>query len=192
MVFMKGHPAEPRCGFSAKMVKFLQQEQIPFNSFDILTDEEVRQGLKTYSNWPTYPQIYARGKLIGGVDIVEELIQDGELKSALAVGNDSQAESLDERLAKLVNQAPVMLFMKGHPSEPRCGFSAKMVKLLQSNNIQFDSFDILTDEEVRQGLKTYSNWPTYPQLYARGKLIGGVDIVDEMAQEGNLREELGC
>lgn len=189
MLFMKGHPAEPRCGFSSKMVKHLQSEQIPFSSFDILTDEEVRQGLKTFSNWPTFPQLYAHGKLIGGVDIVEELVQDGELKSAL--GLDVSPETLNDRLQKLINQAPVMLFMKGHPSEPRCGFSAKMVKLLNANSVQFDSFDILTDEQVRQGLKTYSNWPTYPQLYAKGKLIGGVDIVEEMAQDGELGQALG-
>lgn len=67
-----------------------------------------------------------------------------------------------------------MLFMKGDPSTPKCGFSRQTVELLQSLNAEFGSFDILTDEEIRQGLKTYSDWPTYPQLYIDGQLIGGL------------------
>ena len=67
-----------------------------------------------------------------------------------------------------------MLFMKGDPNTPKCGFSRQTVELLQSLNTEFGSFDILTDEEIRQGLKTYSDWPTYPQLYIDGQLIGGL------------------
>lgn len=68
----------------------------------------------------------------------------------------------------------------GSPVEPKCGFSAKMIDILREQGVSFDYFDILSDEEVRQGLKQYSNWPTYPQLYVRGQLIGGLDIVKEM------------
>jgi len=70
-----------------------------------------------------------------------------------------------------------MLFMKGSPTEPKCGFSKKITALLNTNNVEYQSFDILQDEEVRQTLKTFSNWPTYPQLYIKGELIGGIDIV---------------
>lgn len=72
-----------------------------------------------------------------------------------------------------------MLFMKGKPDEPKCGFSRKVVEILQQENVPFESFDILTDEEVRQGLKVYSNWSSYPHLYIKGELIGGSDIVLE-------------
>ena len=71
-------------------------------------------------------------------------------------------------------------------------FQGKMVDLLNENGVDFDTFDILSDEEVRQGLKEYSNWPTYPQLYANGKLLGGLDIVKEMADEGSLEYELSA
>jgi glutaredoxin-related protein len=74
------------------------------------------------------------------------------------------AQDLTSRLRALLNSAPVMLFMKGTASEPRCGFSKSMVALLDSHGALYKTFDILTDEEVRQGLKTYSNWPTYPQV----------------------------
>ena len=78
--------------------------------------------------------------------------------------------------------------MKGSPDAPRCGFSRQIVELLQGEKVSFGTFDILTDEEVRQGLKTFSNWPTYPQLYVEGKLLGGLDVVKELQEEGELKE----
>lgn len=184
MLFMKGSPEEPRCGFSRTMVGVLSDAGIKFESFDILGDNSVRQGLKTFSNWPTYPQLYVRGKLIGGLDIVKEMAEDGDLADQLGI------ESLDAKLKGLVNRAPIMLFMKGSPDAPQCGFSRKIVEILREVPAQFDSFDILTDESVRQGLKTFSNWPTYPQLYSKGKLLGGLDIVREMHEEGELKDAL--
>jgi Grx4 family monothiol glutaredoxin len=97
---------------------------------------------------------------------------------------------LEDRLRLLTSRAPVMLFMKGSPDAPRCGFSRTICDLLQSHKVSFDSFDILGDDEVRQGLKTYSNWPTFPQLYGGGKLIGGLDIVKELVEEGELLDSL--
>lgn len=100
-------------------------------------------------------------------------------------------ETLKKKIETLINSAPVFLFMKGTPDEPQCGFSAKVVEILQESDVTFSSFDIFSDEEMRQGVKEYSNWPTYPQLYIKGKLIGGCDIVVEMAQSGELKEVLG-
>jgi len=111
--------------------------------------------------------------------------------TAAAAGGGDSAEALNRRLERIINTAPVMLFMKGTPAAPRCGFSRQIVELLQTNQIPFSSFDILSDEEVRQGLKTYSDWPTYPQLYSAGSLVGGLDIVKEMVQEGDLAGQLG-
>jgi len=167
----------------------LQAESVQFSTFDILSDEEVRQGLKKFSNWPTYPQLYAEGKLIGGLDILKELKEEGELRDSLPAAAFPVA-SLDERLKKLTHQAPVMLFMKGTTDAPRCGFSRTAVEMLQAESVQFSTFDILSDEEVRQGLKKFSNWPTYPQLYAEGKLIGGLDILKELKEEGELLDAL--
>jgi Grx4 family monothiol glutaredoxin len=185
MLFMKGAPAAPQCGFSRQIVDILNKEGIKFHSFNILDDEEVRQGLKEYSNWPTYPQLYVKGKLIGGLDIVREMAEEGELKSVIPVEKD-----LNTRLGELINTAPVMLFMKGTPEKPQCGFSRQIVDILNNQKVKFSSFNILSDEEVRQGLKTYSNWPTYPQLYSKGKLIGGLDIVKDLVEEGTLQDSL--
>ncbi|EGP91820.1 unnamed protein product [Zymoseptoria tritici ST99CH_1A5] len=88
-------------------------------------------------------------------------------------------EELNTRLGELVKAAPVMLFMKGTPSAPQCGFSRQTVSLLREKGVRYGFFNILADDEVRQGLKEYSDWPTFPQVYVGGELIGGLDIVKE-------------
>ena len=205
MLFIKGTPTAPRCGFSKQAVQLLQDHGIAFASFDILQDETVRQGLKEYSDWPTYPQLYVNGELMGGLDILKEMAEDTAtpLKdqlgltinstsgSTITAATSTPVVSLKDRLDKLVRQERVMLFMKGLPSAPQCGFSRQMVQLLQDHGIEdFGAFDILQDPEVRQGLKEYSDWPTYPQLYVNGELIGGLDIVQEMADDGTLEEAM--
>uniref|UniRef100_A0A8D2KZH7 Glutaredoxin 3 n=1 Tax=Varanus komodoensis TaxID=61221 RepID=A0A8D2KZH7_VARKO len=172
MLFMKGTPQDPRCGFSKQIVEILNKHNVVFSSFDIFSDEEVRQGLKTYSNWPTYPQLYVAGELIGGLDIVKELEASGELDTICP-----KVHKLEDRLKDLINKASVMLFMKGNKQMAKCGFSKQILEILNNTSIDYETFDILEDEEVRQGLKKYSNWPTYPQLYVKGELIGGLDIV---------------
>eukprot|EP01097_Dermamoeba_algensis_P008209 TRINITY_DN5376_c0_g1_i1.p1 TRINITY_DN5376_c0_g1~~TRINITY_DN5376_c0_g1_i1.p1 ORF type:complete len:350 (+),score=97.24 TRINITY_DN5376_c0_g1_i1:34-1050(+) len=184
MLFMKGKPEEPECGFSSKIVAILKKNNIKFGSFNILTDEEVRQGLKSFSNWPTYPQLYISGKLVGGLDIVKELDEEGELKNMIPP--EAAAGSLEDRLKKLIAKENVMVFMKGSPAEPECGFSAKLVEILNKTGVKYGTFDILKDEEVRQGLKTFSNWPTYPQVYVSSKLVGGLDIIKELDEDGSL------
>ncbi len=88
-----------------------------------------------------------------------------------------QKEDLHKRLTDLVKAAPVMLFMKGTPSSPQCGFSRQLVALLRENGIRYGFFNILADDEVRQGLKEFADWPTFPQLWVDGELLGGLDIV---------------
>ncbi|CAM8984659.1 unnamed protein product [Rhodiola kirilowii] len=279
---------------SQKVVDILTNEKVKFGSFDILSDSEVREGLKKLSNWPTYPQLYCKGELLGGCDIVIAMHESGELQEVFeghGIGTASSgdtnvngsksgegviseasglSEKLTSRLCTLINSSPVMLFMKGKPEEPkcgfsrkvvdilnqekvtfgsfdilsddeilfwkckrvessrkcwqkmessarsllrsasrsfvssspvmlfmkgtpdgpRCGFSSKVVKALKEEGVEFGSFDILSDEEVRQGLKTFSNWPTFPQLYYKGELIGGCDIIMELHSSGDLKATL--
>eukprot|EP00871_Galdieria_phlegrea_P003274 jgi/Galph1/3948/GphlegSOOS_G2606.1 len=97
---------------------------------------------------------------------------------------------LNRRLEQLIHKAPIVLFMKGTRERPFCKFSKRMVEILKSEGVEFDYFDILSDQQVREGLKQYSNWPTYPQLYARGNLVGGLDIIEELHKNGSLKNEL--
>jgi len=82
------------------------------------------------------------------------------------------------------------LFMKGTPDFPQCGFSANVVGLLNSLNVKYKSFDILSDMDIRQGVKEFANWPTYPQLWVKGQLVGGNDIITEMFHAGELEKIL--
>lgn len=91
-----------------------------------------------------------------------------------------QTEELNKRLAELVKAAPVMLFMKGTPSTPQCGFSRTLVGLLREKGVRYGFFNILADEDVRQGLKVWADWPTFPQLWMGGELVGGLDIVSRI------------
>jgi Grx4 family monothiol glutaredoxin len=194
MVFMKGTPDEPKCKFSRKAMEILKEQNIPFGSFNILNDPDVRAGIKVYSNWPTFPQFYKNTELMGGLDIIKEMLEDdGDLES-LRVSPEATApkeETINDRLAKLIATDKCMLFMKGSPGNEKCGFSRTIVGILQENGVKFSSFDILTDIKVRAGLKIYSNWPTFPQLYVDSELIGGLDIVRELAEDGGLNGELG-
>lgn len=276
MLFMKGKPDSPACGFSRQIVDLLRRSGVVFGSCDILKDAEVREGLKVLHNWPTYPQLYARGRLVGGLDVVRELSDEGQLiaelardegealpgasngtgstaaappassrpsgattspdgglksasasriedakaygvnlaasssavdasapasasasvpgsapASAPAVSQPETPAALNARLNDLVKRSRVMLFMKGNPRDPKCGFSKRIVALLGEQDITFDSFDILQDSAVRQGLKDLFKWPTFPQLYCEGSLIGGLDIAQGLVEDGGLLEELG-
>lgn len=92
-----------------------------------------------------------------------------------------------ERIEKMVNGYPVMLFMKGTPDAPQCGFSAKVSMVLKDVGVPFASFDVLSDPSIREGIKVFANWPTIPQLYIKGEFVGGCDIVSEMYVSGELQ-----
>ncbi len=97
---------------------------------------------------------------------------------------------VNARIQSLVDGSPVFLFMKGTPTFPQCGFSATVISILDHIGVQYDSANILEDDELRQGIKDFSNWPTIPQLYVKGEFIGGCDITKEMFQSGELKQLL--
>jgi monothiol glutaredoxin len=96
----------------------------------------------------------------------------------------------NERISKIVNDNDVVLFMKGTPLFPQCGFSSRAVAILDHCGVQYDSVDVLQDPEVRQGIKAFSDWPTIPQLYVKGEFVGGSDIMMEMFEAGELQQLL--
>jgi Grx4 family monothiol glutaredoxin len=136
--------------------------------------------------------LYVGGELIGGLDIMKQMIENGdfELKLKQQKSNEQEKDS-KKHLESLINQAPLMLFIKGTPETPRCGFTKELIALLAKANIaDYKTFDILQDENVRQKLKDYSSWQTYPQVYVNGQFVGGLDIIKQLNEEGTLMQTL--
>ena len=104
---------------------------------------------------------------------------------------ETASNPVHDFIARAVNEHPVVLFMKGAPEQPRCGFSNQVVQILNHLGVEYGSRDILVDPRIRQVLSGWSDWPTIPQLFIDGKLVGGCDIVTEMFQEGELQPLLG-
>ena len=95
--------------------------------------------------------------------------------------------SAHETIQTEIEKNPVMLFMKGTPQFPQCGFSAAVVQILDYLGVEYGSMNVLQDDDLRQGIKTYSDWPTIPQLYVKGHFVGGCDIIREMFEQGELK-----
>lgn len=108
--------------------------------------------------------------------------------------SDENTETLDmqEQIKQTVTDNSIVLFMKGNANFPQCGFSGKAIQILQTLNAEFVTVDVLSNDEVRSGIKTYSSWPTIPQLYVKGEFLGGSDIMTEMYESGELAEVLNA
>ena len=100
---------------------------------------------------------------------------------------DSQTK---ERIQTLIQSSPIFVFMKGTKLMPQCGFSNNVVQILNALGMSFETFDVLSDADIRQGVKDYSEWPTIPQVYVKGEFMGGSDILIEMYNNGELKEKL--
>ena len=100
------------------------------------------------------------------------------------------AEDINARIETIVSDNDVVLFMKGTPLFPQCGFSSRAVAILDHCGVAYESVDVLQDMEIRQGIKTYSDWPTIPQLYVKGEFLGGSDIMMEMFEAGELQQTM--
>lgn len=98
---------------------------------------------------------------------------------------------IQEKIKNQIGNDKIVLYMKGTPQFPQCGFSGRSVQILQACGAKFSSYDVLADPEIRQGIKEHSNWPTVPQLYINGEFIGGCDILTELYQKGELQKIIG-
>ena len=102
----------------------------------------------------------------------------------------TERDPIHDRIQSDIETNPVVLYMKGTPVFPQCGFSAQVVQVLSMVGVKFKAIDVLADDRLRQGIKEFSNWPTVPQLYVKGEFVGGCDIVREMYSSGELQDLL--
>jgi monothiol glutaredoxin len=101
---------------------------------------------------------------------------------------DTPTTDTNDRIASLVNSNDILLFMKGTPLFPQCGFSSRAIAILDHLGAPYETVDVLADQEIRQGIKAFSDWPTIPQLYVKGEFVGGSDIMMEMFESGELKQ----
>ncbi|GFQ97721.1 glutaredoxin-related protein 5, mitochondrial [Trichonephila clavata] len=116
--------------------------------------------------------------------------RNNSAKSVFLITNRFFCSPMNDKLSDLVKKSKVVVFMKGVPEQPRCGFSNAVVQILNMHGVKYDSYNVLDDEQLRQGIKEFSNWPTIPQVFINGEFVGGCDILLQMHQKGELIEEL--
>ncbi|KAG4304913.1 hypothetical protein PORY_001588 [Pneumocystis oryctolagi] len=162
---------------------------VPF--FIILQSKKVLAKMSGANPSELTETISRFSKKIDTASIQSPLVSSPKIESRyvhVSIPDENRYEDLTNRLEKLVKAKPVMLFMKGTPENPQCGFSRQIVNILNDFNVKYGFFNILADEEIRAGLKEFSDWPTYPQLYIQGNFCGGLDIVREMIKTGEIQK----
>ena len=148
-------------------------------------EAELKAHLQTTSEL-SYPVLVYKGKLVAyGEDLVSKSKDQSFFKQFDP--NDLLPDKYSE-IKRLINSHPVVVFMKGSPSSPECGFTGQVVDILEEERIDYKHVDIIAQPDVRELLKVYANWKTYPQIYVKGELIGGLDIVREMIEDGSFQE----
>ena len=120
------------------------------------------------------------------------IIDRNNASSGHQVEESDKNLNIEARIENLISSCPIFLFMKGHSEMPQCGFSANVVRILNILGVEYKTFDVLSDGDIRQGVKEFSGWPTFPQLYVNKKLIGGNDVITELYEEDELKSVLNC
>lgn len=160
------------------MIEKLESLDCEFTQVDISSKPEYVEGMDL-----KFPYLFLSGVAACGMEGLESIADQ--------LPKQMKKMTVIERIQDLLKKETI-LFMKGSPDSPQCGFSSRICAILkQYDGLKFDHFNIFEDNELREALKKYSNWPTYPQLYHKGKLIGGIDIVQELHEEKELEDALG-
>jgi Grx4 family monothiol glutaredoxin len=162
--------------------------------------EKVPEEMLTKENVETVPHVVFYRKLLGrpGHERVADIfgakfpVLDRNFSSLYGQGLESPSNhaSMDDFLKYLINKDKITIFITGTPSRPRCGFTGKLIELFNELEVPYTYYDIMANDDVCDALKKFSNWPTYPQVYVEGELIGGLDIVKELHSQGELMKTL--
>jgi Grx4 family monothiol glutaredoxin len=173
---------------SSAAKELLTRLNVPFQVLDV--DEESGRAVAKKYSVSRIPSILFINSSTGGEERTRLTGYDPqEFSKAFSSATLKCPSSLEDRMKTLINSSKLMIFIKGTPETPKCGFTVQLITLLKQNNVNdYGSFDIFSDEQIRQGLKEFSKWPTYPQIYFKGELIGGLDIVKEMFADGSFSE----
>lgn len=150
-----------------------------------VSHSSFRKGFKALPSLQAHQKFFSSGKIGEDGDTDTDFQPTSKIKTT----SEDKTEIFDF-LRNAINSYDVLLFMKGSPKAPQCGFSARVVQILQNEKVDFHSADVLANHEIREAIKEFSDWPTIPQLYVKGDFVGGCDIVSEMVASGELTELL--
>jgi Grx4 family monothiol glutaredoxin len=188
VVFIKGTPHDPFCKFSRSFIEILKGTGIRYKSFDIFRDESLRNYLRLYSGWKTYPQMYINSKILGGVDILKDLVEKGEFLSRVPV--ECKKEGCITFIENYLKENPLVVFGKGSGENIKCKSSAEAYEILKKNNFNYKVFDVLKDEMLREVLKEQYGYKYYPQVFVNGKFLGGIKFLREIEKNNKILEHV--
>lgn len=182
-VFVRGHPNTTTDESSKQLLSLLRQHGIMFSAMDVSNSPDLEAALPSFcGSSVSIPIMFVSGKFFGDLSSVVALGSD--VRSV--VPEEARGMTEDDWCSRLCSSSPVVAFIKGTVERPRCGFTNQLVTLLQSRGVLFSTHDVLSVEGLRDAMKRFSQWPTYPQLYVKGKFVGGLDVVKQLDADDDL------
>jgi Grx4 family monothiol glutaredoxin len=188
VIFIKGTPHDPFCKFSKSFINLIKETGIRYKSFDIFRDESLRSYLRLYSGWKTYPQLYINGKIIGGVEILQSLVEKGEFMDIVPF--ECKKEGSLIFIENYLKENNLVVFGKGSLENKKCKSSTEAYDILTNHKFDFKIFDVLKDEMVRDLVKETYGYKFYPQVFVNGKLLGGLKFLREINKDNKIFEHV--
>ena len=181
-IFIKGSKEEPKCKFTRRLVEMLRKPGYDYRTFNILADQRIRQWLKVYSNWPTFPQMYIDQKFVGGIDVVTELVEGDEFDEM--VPESCKPLPPKEKLAKMLKQSKLVLLLNGTVENPKDDASKALIEKINTLNCEYSIVDVTSDPEFVTHL---AKGQQVPYVYMDGVPACGIDGVDQLAMQDSFK-----
>ena len=181
-IFVKGSKEEPKCKFTRRLVEMLGKEEYDYRTFNILKDQRIRQWLKVYSNWPTFPQLFINQKFVGGIDVVTELIEGEEFDEMVPVSCKPLPPA--EKFKQLLQQTKIVLILSGTVENPKDDASRDLVSKVNTLNCEYSVIDITA---VPQYASFLGEEISAPYVFMDGKPACGLDGLDQLAEQDSFR-----
>jgi Grx4 family monothiol glutaredoxin len=187
VVFIKGTPTEPKCKFTRRLLAHFTNLELTFKSFNILEDERIRQWLKVYSNWQTYPQIYINKEFVGGIDVLDQLIEDGEFMDM--VPKECKKLPPVEVFEEMLSSFDVVVLIEGLPDKTTSESSKSILETLDKNSIKYVTVDFtVLGEEVKKHIQEKYAVDSCPYIFLKRKSFGNEETLQKHINDGNLED----
>lgn len=185
VAFIKGTPTEPKCKFTRRLLAHTNKYEVVFKSFNILEDQSIRQWLKVYSNWPTFPQVFINKKFIGGIDIIDELVEEGEFLDMIP----KECKKLPpvERFDQIIATSDVVVLIKGSVDSPIGDESQSLINTINENSIKYVAVDYdMLEDEVKEHIEANYSVKEPPFIFVKNEPFGNEETLLESINEGKL------